>query len=92
MVAYLCNISIKFQMVLNNDHFILLNYTLTLQHQDLLHYLLACDLFRHYIQSLNSTQFLNITCLLFLSACLAAAVALPLKAVTALLTSMYASR
>ena len=32
----------NFHMMLNNYHFILLNHTVPLQHEDLLHYLLAC--------------------------------------------------
>ena len=44
----LYNIAINFQGFLNHFHDILLNYTSTLPHQDLLHYLLVCYLFHLY--------------------------------------------
>ena len=44
----ICNISMKFQMFWNNEHYIILNFTLALQYQSVLPYRLVCYLFCLY--------------------------------------------
>ena len=60
-------------MFLNNYHYILSNYALALQHQDLLHHLLEYYLFHiiiiFYLRLINVALFLNITRLFLSSAC-----------------------
>ena len=65
----------NFQFFLNNYHSILLDYTSALQHQDLSYYLLLRYLFQLVIQTVNGTEFLNITFLSSLSVRIPAAFA-----------------
>ena len=77
-------------MVLNNYHYILLNCKLALQHQFIFS-LSTCLLFISIIQSGSSAKFLNIVCLLFISAALAAALAPLSTALKVPVTKTYAS-
>ena len=65
-LAHIYDITINFWLFLNNYHLFILSYNLSLQHEHLLHYLLVYYLF--VIQSVNGTDCLNNSYLLFLSA------------------------
>ena len=72
-------------MFSNNYHYVLLSYTKTLLHQCLINALSTCVLFILLMQSLNGTQFLNITSLPLLTTPGASAVTdiVPLKTIYA---------
>ena len=75
-------------MFLNNNYYITLNYTSTLQHQNLWHRLLVCC-FISIMQSVKGTWFLNIISLSFLSAAAAAAASVPCTITKVCLHQIY---
>ena len=77
-------------MFLNNYRYILLKLYLSITTSRSVAFS-TCVLFISLIQSVNSAQFLNNTCLSFLSAYLAVVVALATTTIILLLTSIYAS-
>ena len=88
-MAHLYKIGINFRRILNKYHYIILNYTSGLQHQDIFHYLLVS--FTLLKQLVNNAQFLNIISLSFLSASPSALIVPPLITVMVPLICMYAS-
>ena len=85
-MVHLYSIAINFQIILNNCHYILLNYILELLHHCPYHDLFFL-LFISFMHSVNGAQLLNIT-FLFLS--LGAAIVHVFLTVIVLLVSMYA--
>ena len=86
-MGYPYSIAVNLQTFSNNYDYIILNYTLELLHQCLLHSFISL-LFSLVMQSVNGAQFLNIT---FLFVSLGAADVPVFGTIIVSLTSMYSS-
>ena len=84
-LAHFCNIGKNFQMISDNYHHILLNYTPTSQNPELLHYLLVC----YFAYAVN--KWCAIFKYYFFISCLTSTSAATLDIVIIPFTSSYAS-